>query len=177
MLERIKDFFYDISDIVVSLLIIALIFVSVSWKINDTLSVNIEKSDASTQEIPPIVVEPEEAPENETEPEPLPEPTPTEEPETEPEAPIEETPPTPEPVTPPVVTPAVLETFVVADGSTGYDIGVELQNAGFVVNVNDFVKRSIELGLDSKLRSGTFKLSKTDELDLIIKILTGQKRP
>jgi len=34
MFEKIKDFFYDISDIFVSLLIIAMIFVSVSWKIS-----------------------------------------------------------------------------------------------------------------------------------------------
>ena len=179
MFERIKDFFYDISDVVVSLLIIALIFVSVSWKINDTLSVNIDSAQSPSQDVPPIVVEPisppDEVPDEQHSVTPsVEEPVENETPPVDPPGETaEETPPEP----PAVEEPVVLETFVVAEGSTGYDIGVELQSAGFITNVNDFVKRSIEMGLDNKLRSGTFKLSKSDSLDLIIKILTGEKRP
>ena len=42
MFEKIKDFLYDISDIFLSLLIIGLIFFAVSWKISDTLSIDID---------------------------------------------------------------------------------------------------------------------------------------
>ncbi len=41
MLEKIKDILYDVSDIVLSLIIVALIFFVVSWKISDSLAFDI----------------------------------------------------------------------------------------------------------------------------------------
>lgn len=38
--ERIKDLFYDFSDIIISLIIITLIFGVVSWKISDSMAYN-----------------------------------------------------------------------------------------------------------------------------------------
>ncbi len=167
MFERIKDFFYDISDIFVSLLIIAVIFISVSWKISETLSVDIGADAPNPGDI--VIIDP------------TPEPDVPELPETpEPTEPIEELPDsedpvteTPEPTPPPA---AVMEDFIVPDGATGYRIGQDLLAAGFIDDVNTFVSRLIALEKDSKLRSGTFKLSKADDLDTIIRILAGERR-
>ena len=70
----------------------------------------------------------------------------------------------------------VLENFVVSDGELGYTIGENLEAQGFVHDGDDFVQRLIEMGYDSKLRAGTFKLDKRDSLDVIIKVLAGEKR-
>jgi hypothetical protein len=158
MFEKIKDFFYDISDIFVSLLIIALIFISVSWKISDTLSIDMDAPIASAidqeqvNDPPVIIVTPE-----------------------KPEDPVDETPEDPDVVAEPV-TPVDLKTFTVSEGSTGYSIGQKLQSEGYVDDVNSFVKRLIEMGYDSKLRAGDFKISTSDDLDTIIRVLAGQKR-
>lgn len=160
MFEKIKDFFYDISDIFVSLLIIALIFVSVSWKISDTLSIDMDApiTSAIDQEQvndPPVII-------------------------VTPETPVDPSAEEPAPEDPAVVvepvTPVDLKTFTVSEGSTGYSIGQKLQSEGYVDDVNSFVKRLIEMGYDSKLRAGDFKLSASDDLDTIIRVLAGQRR-
>ncbi|MBN2898165.1 MAG: endolytic transglycosylase MltG [Clostridia bacterium] len=38
MLEKVKDFFYDVSDVLLSILIIAIMFYTISWKLSDTMS-------------------------------------------------------------------------------------------------------------------------------------------
>lgn len=158
MFEKIKDFLYDISDIVLSLLIIAVIFYSVSWKITDTLSVDMtspsetSSSDAPSTESPVIVVTP------------------------DPTEPVESTEETTVPETEPPTDAPELLTFTVPEGATGYGIGEKLQAEGFITDVNAFVQRLIQMGFDSKLRSGSFKLSKTDDMDTLIKVLAGQGR-
>ena len=175
MFEKIKDFLYDISDIFVSLLIIGVIFFAVSWKISDTLSVDINAPLAPTTESvqtteASIVVTPID-----------PETTSEQSPETSTEVTTEAV---TEPVTEAVTQPAtqapiqnlVLENFVVSDGELGYTIGKNLEAQGFVHDADDFVQRLIQMGYDSKLRAGTFKLDKRDSLDVIIKVLAGEKR-
>lgn len=161
MFEKIKDFFYDISDIVLSLLIIAVIFYSVSWKISDTLSVDMNapettvEGEESPTEAPIIIVTPEN-PDDES---------------------VETTEPTTVPETePPTEAPLELVTFTVPEGSSGYSIGEKLQSEGFIGDVNSFVKRLVEMGYDNKLRAGDFRLSKSDDMDTLIKVLAGQGR-
>lgn len=178
MFDKIKDFLYDISDIFVSLLIIGVIFFAVSWKISDTLSVDINAPVSPTTESvetteASIVVTPV-APETSTNPDG----------ETSTEATTETvTQPATEATTEAATQPAtqapqnlVLENFVVSDGELGYTIGENLEAQGFVHDADDFVQRLIEMGYDSKLRAGTFKLDKRDSLDVIIKVLAGEKR-
>lgn len=166
MFEKIKDFLYDISDIFVSLLIIGMIFFAVSWKISDTLSVDVNAPVTTTEAVATtegaiIVVTPIET---------------TETVESTDENPEDSTEPVTEPATQPVTQTANLENFTVNDGELGYTIGVNLEAQGFISDKNAFVKRLIEMGYDSKLRSGTFKISKSDDLDTIIKVLSGQRR-
>ncbi|OJV66390.1 MAG: hypothetical protein BGO41_02875 [Clostridiales bacterium 38-18] len=165
MFEKIKDFLYDISDIVLSLLIIGLIFFAVSWKISDTLSMDVDPPTDSAIETTtgsPISV------------------TPVESTDASIESTEESTEATTEATTEPTTEAATeapkLENFVVADGELGYTIGKNLESQGFVADSDDFVKRLIEMGYDSKLRSGTYKISKSDSLDTIIKVLAGQGR-
>lgn len=169
MFEKIKDFLYDISDIFLSLLIIGLIFFAVSWKISDTLSIDIDASPTTeaTTEDSSIVVTPVDSTEATIE---------TSEGETSEATTEGTTEATTEASTEATTQAGNLEKFVVSDGELGYTIGKHLEEQGFVKDSDDFVKRLIELGYDSKLRAGTFKLSKTDSLDTIIKILAGQGR-
>ena len=161
MFEKIKDFLYDISDIVLSLIIIGLIFFAVSWKISDTLSMDVEAPTDSVIETTTgsqISV------------------TPVETTEATVESTEETTEATTEPTTEAATEAPKLENFVVAEGEPGYTIGKNLEAQGFVADSDEFVKRLIEMGYDSKLRAGTFKISKTDSLDTIIKVLAGQGR-
>lgn len=173
MFEKIKDFLYDISDIVVSLLIIGVIFFSVSWKISDTLSIDINSPANTTIEIgvtteeTGFVVTPV---------------TPTDSTEATSEGEtnaVETTEGATQASTEAPTTQAssqTLENFVVEEGWLGETIGKNLESKGFITSSRDFVNRLIEMGYDSKLRSGTFKLSKSDSLDTIIKVLAGEKR-
>ncbi len=171
MFEKIKDFLYDISDIVVSLVIIGVIFFSVSWKISDTLSIDINSPANNTIEIgttsdeTEIIVTPVD-------------PTESTEATSEGETQVGETTEAPVVTTeaPTQASSQTLENFVVEEGWLGETIGKNLQEKGFVANYRDFVSRLIEMGYDSKLRSGTYKLSKSDSLDTIIKVLAGEKR-
>ncbi len=194
MIEKIKDILYDLSDIVVSLIIIAVIFVSVSWKISDTLDVNLKETLANptveAEVDPPVtVIIPEINPNgisdeatdptsensnptdstgdsSENTPEPAADTTP----------PSDATPSTPsEPETNSTPSGALIS-FEVPEGATGYSIGKKLVSEGYVDDVDTFVNRLVALKLDNKLRAGTFELSKSDSLDVIIKVLAGQGR-
>ncbi|MBS7525509.1 hypothetical protein KHM83_02315 [Fusibacter paucivorans] len=186
MLERLKDFLYDISDIVVSLLIIAIIFFSVSWKISDTLSFDLEamlpsgsETEAPLDDDKVIEIIPNtnlnhdlgtdtENSNHEAQPEDT---TPT-----EPTGDNDTTTPPDTSAPSDTSTPAAYETFVVPSGASGYSIGEDLAALGYVDSANTFVSRLVERELDRKLFAGDFKLSKSDDLDTIINVLTGQGR-
>ena len=197
MIEKIKDILYDLSDIAVSLLIIAVIFVSVSWKISDTLNINLadtltKPSVEAESDIPVTVIIPDintdytpeasgdtetQTPDTETT---SPDNTETSTPDTGTDNASTDTqaPTTPDttPADTSAQTPVKLVSFEVPEGATGYSIGKKLVAEGYVDNVDTFVNRLVALKLDNKLRAGTFKLSKSDSLDTIIKVLAGQSR-
>lgn len=201
MIEKIKDILYDLSDIAVSLLIIAVIFVSVSWKISDTLNINLadtltKPTVEAESDIPVTVIIPDintdntpeasgdtetdgqtQTPNTETT---TPDNTETSTPDTGTDNASTDTqaPTTPDttPADTSAQTPVKLVSFEVPEGATGYSIGKKLVAEGYVDNVDTFVNRLVALKLDNKLRAGTFKLSKSDSLDTIIKVLAGQSR-
>ncbi|MDN5351118.1 MAG: hypothetical protein PWQ12_34 [Clostridiales bacterium] len=173
MFEKLKDFFYDISDIVLSLVIIALIFYAVSWKISSTLSVDLSSGETQTEEVV-VTTEPTTEPFTATGDGQDPTDA-TGDSETTSEAEATTAPPT-ESTTQATTGTLVLQDFVVDAGATGYSIGEDLKAEGYIDDVNAFIRRLTELGYDSKLRAGTFRLSTSDDLDTIIRILSGQKR-
>jgi len=190
MLEKVKDFFYDISDVILSILIIAIMFYTISWKLSDTMSYT------PTISLPFLSSE---------------EPT-TEEPivtddsthvaitddaaavigsdtgdageiiDMTPEEPIE-TPEAVEPTTPEAAKPegeninviTVQEvSFIVPSGMLASKIIQKLEDEGLIDDRSAFTRRLSERKLDSKLRSGTFQLSTDMTYDQIINKLTGQ---
>lgn len=161
-MNTIKNFLYDISDLFLSLLIIGIIFLVVSWKLTDTMAVSwfsnigdiattdLELAEATTPEtsvLPPPV---EEIPQVEEVPI-----------EVEPENEIE-----------------IIEikdvTFTVAPGSTGYKIAKNLKNDSLIADVDEFLLKLEDLGLGSKLRAGDFKLNTGMNVEEIIHVLAGQ---
>jgi len=167
-MEKVKDFLYDISDFVFSLLIIVIIFLVVSLKLTDTMQVhffsNIDKdtvadlSDATVPSLDDINDEIDTTPEV----------TPVE-PETTPD---EET------VTEPVDDTTVVEvkdvSFEITPGSPGFKIATNLESAGLIDNVDVFIQTLDDLNLGNKLRAGTFKLNTGMTVEEIIRTLAGQ---
>lgn len=193
MIEKIKDFLYDISDIVLSLLIIAIIFLAVSWKISDTLDIDLTQSiskptETETENIPVTVIIPDITQTNtdsqSTEEDENEDAESVEGTETENSSPATSVPSdsatsnatAPATATNNPATNAPIENFIVPSGATGYSIGKKLVEEGYISDVNTFVNRLVAMKLDGKLRAGTFKLSKSDDLDTIIKVLAGQSR-
>jgi len=171
MIERIKDFLYDISDILLAIVIIASMVFVISWKISDAMDIDIhirnddpqirkpveyeasnnnpEKQDAVDKTEGEIIIIPEEDSVIEKEPED----TDSQEKET----PLE-----------------VQEiTIEIPRGSTATGIAKILKEKGIIENQGDFIKRVEELGLGPKLRFGTFTIKSTNTIDEIIHILTG----
>jgi len=182
MLEKIKDILYDVSDIVVSLVIVALIFFVVSWKISDSLAFDVtipeDKAPTETATQDPNIVEITDVTETET-------PADTTETETGTEtANTEETPSGESTETEPssdakpggtqVNLVGVTKEIEIKSGSSGYSIGKLLATEGLVADTQTFIKRVEELGLGAKLRSGTFTLSTDMSLDEIIYKISGQ---
>ncbi len=187
MLEKLKDIFYDVSDIVVSLIIVALIFFVVSWKISDSLAfeVNIPETTGTTEVASqdPNIVEIQEVTEGDS---------------TGTEVGSEATNQTSDqtsgqssnetagtdtsgstssdakPGGTQVNMVGVTKEIEIQSGSSGYSIGKLLAEAGLVADTSTFIKRVEELGLGAKLRSGTFSLSTDMSLDEVIYKISGQ---
>lgn len=204
-MDKIKNFLYDISDMILSLVIIALIFYAVSWKISDTLSPDtdvsankppIAKTDATDKPSETTTPKPEDTNTVPTTPSTDAEGTDTIGTGTDAEGTGTTTPPTgtdkttettDKPETDKTTTETPKDTsketptgelvvFTVESGATGYSIGKALEQKGFISNANDFTKRIIEQGVDNKLKAGDFKLANGDSLDTIINVLIGKGR-
>ncbi len=183
-MEKLKNFAYDISDLLFSLIIIAIIFAVVSWKLTDVMQINwfsninenpIEIDESMTASSldkinnlpanePTVsdttvteVTEVSEVNETTT--------TDTEEKKPEAEATTETN----------KTSEGKNITFTVKSGSTGYKIAKNLKNQGIIDDVNTFIKKLDEMKLANKLRSGKFKLNTNMSLEEIIKILAGKK--
>lgn len=190
MLEKVKDFFYDTSDVMLSIVIIAIMFYTISWKLSDTLSYTpsfdlpFMTSEANSPELPVATpIDGIQVAINEDSPT-VSEPTTPVDGEVIDMTPVEvETPEAVQPVVPEAAKPKnetinVIKlkeiSFVVPSGMLASSIIQKLLDEGLIQNKSEFTKRLSERKLDSKLRSGTFKLSTDMTYDQIINKLTGQ---
>ncbi len=198
MLEKVKDFFYDMSDVMLSIVIIAIMFYTISWKLSDTMSYTpsfdlpfmTSKADVPTvpttvpddsshiaiNDTSPVVNNPSDIQEGEViDMTPVETQTPEVVEASEPEV---TQPVTPEAAKPKNETINVIQSkeisFVVPSGMLASSIIQKLLDEGLIQNKSDFSKRLTERKLDSKLRSGTFNLSTSMTYDQIINKLTGQ---
>ncbi|MEA3422499.1 MAG: hypothetical protein U9Q80_01620 [Bacillota bacterium] len=156
-MEKIKDYLYDISDILLSLLLIAVITISITYKITDAFTIKIFNP-VSEPVIP--VSEQIDVPEIET---PIIEENPAE---AEPE----------ETVDPIEVKPSTKVDFEINSGLTGYNIAKLLLEKDLISDVNEFIIKVEELGLGNKLRSGTFSVPSDIPMVDLIYIIAGKKR-
>jgi hypothetical protein len=157
MMEKIKDYLYDISDILISLVLVAVIAISITYKITDAFTIKIFNPE---EEI--VIPVSEQIPDNE---------------ETviiDPEEPSSETETPSESVDPIEVGPATKVSFEIKRGMTGYNIANLLLEKNLIDEVNDFIQRVEEMGLGSKLRSGTFNVPSTIPMDDLINIISGK---
>ncbi|WP_432401782.1 hypothetical protein [Wukongibacter sp. M2B1] len=166
MLEKLKDFFYDCSDTLLSLSIVLLMALVITWKLSGAMSIAIfnDKNDVKTivQAENPKVIEKEvvkgdnnasqenENQENIT------------------------TPPTKPDSDAEVVEVEAQDIKVeIPKGSTGSSIATILLEKGLISSKVEFIDRVEEKGLSPKLRFGNFTIKSGSSVDEIISIITG----
>lgn len=66
---------------------------------------------------------------------------------------------------------SVIATIEIPQGSFPSKIGDILMNSNLIKDKNAFLNRSVEMGLDTKLQSGTFEIAVGTNLDEVIKII------
>ncbi len=186
-MEKIKNFFYDISDLLFSLLLIAIIFFVVSWKLSDTMKITwfskltgqekeVELNESLTavddigavNDLSPVVTD---EPEDNTQVvdiNPIDTTTVdinTDVTELEPEV-ID---------TEPIETEIKDISFVIKSGTPGYKIASNLKEQGLIADKDEFLRTLESMKLGSKLRAGTFDLNTGMSVEEIINELTGNK--
>jgi hypothetical protein len=159
IIDAIRDFIYNITDYGLIITVIVIMTLILGWRFNILFNRGIEKPIIA--EIPPITepiepVEQEEPddsnPENSEEP-----------------GSIDES---PEPSNNQGGT-KLIATVNIPDGSFPSKIGDILLNSNLIKDKQEFLNRSIELGLDTRLRSGTFQIEVGTSLDDVIKIIAN----
>lgn len=68
---------------------------------------------------------------------------------------------------------SLIATVVIPDGTLPSKIAEILLNSNLIDDKNSFLNKSVELGLDKKLRSGTYEIEVGTSLDNIIRILAN----
>lgn len=167
-MERIRDFLFDISDLLISLLIIAAIFMVISWKLNESIPIDTSLA-LQTAETP--------APTQDSQADATPTDTVSDdlsEPNQSTDATDADKPITIEPTLPKSETGKEV-TVKIPEGSPGVAIGKILKDNGLITDVNTFIKKVDEMSLGPKLRSGTFKLKTSMGLEEVIKIIANVK--
>ncbi len=170
LLESFKDILYDSVDYIIMIGIIGIVVFIIGWRLdllfaNDALDIppkdTIVGEDNTVKDPDPIVENQEEQDIEDTE-------ESVEAPEEDrvvvniPEEPIE----------PVVETPVgTIIKIIIPPGSLPSKIGNILESNGLVTSKNDFVKKSQELKLDTKLKSGTFNIELGSSLEEIIKTI------
>jgi hypothetical protein len=167
-MERVKDFFFDLSDIVISLIIIAVIFIVVTWKLSDTMPINLaffNKAD-TTEEVnavePATPVEIEITGDAGTPSEQIG------------ETPLDTVEPViVEPVNDPEEQAVTVITIEIPSGASGDAIARILLDSALIDDVQSFNKIVADNGWGNKLRAGKFKLQSNLTNEEIARRLTG----
>lgn len=175
-MERIRDFLYDVSDLLISLLIIAVIFAVISWKLNESIPIDIATAPPGTEEPAAPVTPDSEDPATDTDvgdasdaDKPI-EGTPVTITPVIPETPSAETPPQ-TPAAPPAAGQSVV--VEIPSGSPGVAIARILKEKGLITDINGFIQQVDAMGLGPKLQSGKYTLKTGMGLEEIIKILAN----
>ena len=179
-LNWLRDSIYDSIDYIIMLVIIVSVVFIIGWRLdilfaNDATDIphkNTIISDADDSPKNPTIEKPDES-NNAKDPEP------TDVNPADPEDPLGDTeqPSNPVPETPTVEdTPPVVEVasivITIPPGSLPSKIGDILESNGLIASKKDFVSKSQELKLDTKLKSGTFKIPNNSSMEQVLNIIT-----
>lgn len=153
MFDKIRDIFFDIRDFIIVIAIISVLVFSVTWKIGETLDVDIDSKVVVNIEttVPPT--------------------------ETTPTLPV-----TTEPTTTTTATTTTTTTkntvvrFQVREGEYSQDIANNLFDLGLIESTEAFLVKAHEMGVDTSLMTGVYELRTDDTLETIIKLLSGGSR-
>lgn len=158
IINALRDFLYNITDYGLIISVVVIMAVILGWRFDILFNRGIDKEvidDLPEITEPVDVNEPEDSnPENPDEP------GNSEEPGTTPENP--ENPENPGGA-------GLIATVTIPEGSFPSSIADILLNSNLIKDKQEFLNRSMELGLDTKLRSGTFEIEVGTSLDNVIK--------
>ncbi len=182
MFDKIKDFFYNVNDLIVAILIIALASYIISWKIEDILSypdqVAAQETDIASHvsEYEDDLAEPDsEDSEGSDSPDEVENPSQQESGETIDETPSssdeEEEDENADDTSAQSINKITID---IPSGTSGVAIAKMIQEKGLINSTSEFLNRLEERELDVKLRAGKFKIPENASIDEIINILTGQ---
>ncbi len=151
ILNFIKDFFYEITDYALIIIVVVVIGLILIWRFNVLFDIDLNKEPMEGEDVPPISEEENptgsgiESPEDE-------------EPEEEPEEPAQEEP----------------EQILVEipSGTSAQGIADILISRGLIDSEDEFIQKAIELGLDTQLKSGDFLIENTATMEEILRIIS-----
>ncbi|MGB4439523.1 MAG: hypothetical protein WBJ13_09940 [Sedimentibacter sp.] len=151
IINAIRDFIYNITDYGLIITVIVIMALILGWRFDILFNRGIDKE--VIHQLPQII-------EEENEPDTVPD---SDDPDQTNEIPQGETPPQ----------SGLIATITIPDGSFPSSIGDILLNSNLINDKDAFLTRSVELGLDTKLRSGTYNIEVGTSLDDIIKIIAN----
>ncbi len=177
MLEKFKDLLYEISDLLLAIVILLIMSSVITWQVSDSMAfseqndeVNVGYVDNSTSEDLPvqddinkpqddtIIVEDNDDTNVD-------------------HGDISETgKPEEDSIKKDYAKPITKITIEIPSGTPGIGIAKILKDNNLIEDTSSFVARVEELNLAVKLKSGTYKIDSNTSLDDIIYIITGQKR-
>lgn len=174
MLEKLKDFFYDCSDTLLSLFIVLIMALVITWKLSGAMSIPLFNStnDPSKKIIAenPQNVEISISDNNKDN-------------NTQPDSTVSQENTNQEPTTDSTADSNTEVEVVrveakdikieIPKGTIGAGIAKILQEKGLIENTSDFLNRVEELELSPKLRYGTFTIKSDSSIDQMITIITG----
>ena len=163
IINAIRDFLYNITDYGLIIIVIVVMVGILGWRFNILFSRGIDKE--VIEQLPPIAAN-EPAPDDSTGNNPK-----------DPADAAEEPSQTGEPDSPSSNEggSGLIATVIIPEGSLPSKIAEILLNSNLIDDKNAFLNKSVELGLDTRLRSGTYEIEVGTPLDNIIKILANAK--
>lgn len=145
--DKLKDFLYDSIDYIIMLGIVVVVILVVGWRL-DILFTGSDSVEIPTKEVnEPIIVG-----ENPNGTDDI----------NSPETPNNDN------------TSASEVQVTIPDGSLPNEIGEILQESGIIEDSNEFVNKAVELGLDTKLKSGSYSLNTNQSIEEIILVIAKQ---
>jgi hypothetical protein len=156
LVNAIKDFFYESTDYAIILMIVAVIGIILIWRLNILFSFDISKDLIQDGDQIPV--------ENN-----IPDESPADTPDNEDPSDQDNDSPnnTSEDNNPSGETRTIMVT--IPSGSSAQAIAEILYNKNLISDTDEFIQRSVSLGMDTKLKSGEFEITSDMVLDEIIK--------